>query len=56
MFGMKALAYIGDFARKETTAVPYVSMAMKVVPLLAPEYGAATMAIDESLGTVRMGY
>ena len=55
MFGMKALLYVGDFARKVDTAVPYVVMVLKTVPLLAPEYGDAAMKLDESLGSVSMG-
>ena len=55
MFGMKALPYIGDLARKADSGVPYLSTALKVVPLLAPEYTEAAMAADDSLGTVLMG-
>ena len=37
------------------TAAPYASMALKTVPLLAPEYGEAAMKLDETLGSVSMG-
>ena len=52
MFGMKALLYVGDPARKVDTAVPSVSMALKAVRRLAPEYGEAAMRLDETLGSV----
>ena len=55
MFGMKALPYVGDLARQADKGVPYLSTALKVVPLLAPEYTEATMAVDDSLGAVSMG-
>ena len=55
MFGMKAVSFIGDLARKADTAVPYVSMVLKTVPWLAPEYGEAAIKLDESLGTVSIG-
>ena len=47
MFGMTALPYIGDLARQAEKGVPYLSTALKVVPLLAPEYGEAAIAIDD---------
>ena len=55
MFGMKALPYVGDLARQADKGVPYLSKALKVVPLLAPEYGEAAIAIDDQLGKVSMG-
>ena len=55
MFGMKALPYVGDLARQADKGVPYLSTALKVVPLLAPEYTEAAMAVDDSLGAVSMG-
>ena len=55
MFGMKAMPYIRDLARQADKTIPYISTAMKVVPLLAPEYGEAAMAIYDQLGTVSMG-
>ena len=55
MFGMKALPYVGDLARQADKGVPYLSTALKVVPLLAPEYGKAAIAIDDQLGKVSMG-
>ena len=55
MFGMKALPYVGDLARQADKGVPYLSTALKVVPLLAPEYTEAAMAADDSLGAVSMG-
>ena len=50
MCGMQGLPYVGDLARQADKGVPYLSTALKVVPLLAPEYTAAAMAIDDSLG------
>ena len=44
-----------DLARKVDTAAPYASMALKTIPLLAPEYSEAAMTIDESLCSVLMG-
>ena len=55
MFGIKDLPYIRDLANKSDSGAPYVSTTLKVVPLLAPEYYEATMAVDDSLGTVSMG-
>lgn len=55
MFGMKAMPYIGDLARQADQSMPYVSTALKVVPLLAPEYVETAMAIYDQLGTVSMG-
>ena len=55
MFGMKAMPYIWDVARQADKAIHYVSTALKVVPLVAPEYGEAAIQLDESLGTVSMG-
>ena len=40
---------------KADTAIPYVSKALKVVPLLAPEYGKAAMARVDLSGTVSVG-
>ena len=37
------------------TAVPYASMALNTVLLLAPEYGEAAMKQDESLASISMG-
>ena len=53
---MKALPYIGDLARQADKAIPYVSTALKVAPLLAPEYGDAAMSIYDQLGKVAMGW
>ena len=50
MFGMEAMPYIGDLARQADKAIPYVSTALKEVPLLALEYGEAVMAIADQLG------
>ena len=55
MFGMTAMPYIRDLARQADKAIPYVSTALKVVPLLAPEYGEAALAIDDQLGKVSTG-
>ena len=55
MCGMKAVPCIGDLARKVDAAVPYVSMGLKTVPLLAPENGEAALKLDESVGAVSMG-
>ena len=52
MFGMKAMPCIGYLARQADKAIPYVSTALKVVPLLAPEYSEAAIAIDDQLGKV----
>ena len=52
---MKAMPYIGDFARQSDKAIPYVSTALKVVPFLALEYSEAAIAIDDQLGKVSMG-
>ena len=35
--------------------MPYVSTALKVVSLLAPEYGEAAMSMDDQWGKVSMG-
>ena len=43
MFGIKELPCRGDLTSKADTTAPYVSIALKAVPLLAPEYGDATM-------------
>ena len=45
----------GDLARKVDTAAPYVSVALKPVLLLAPEYGEAAMQLDKTLGSVSVG-
>ena len=45
----------GDLARKVDSAVPYASMALNTVPLLAPEYAESAMQKDESLGSDSMG-
>ena len=55
MFGTKALPYVGDLARQADKGVPYLSTALKVVPLLAPENTDAAMAADDALGAVSMG-
>ena len=36
MFGMKALPYIGDLARKVDTAAPSASMVLKTAPHTSP--------------------
>ena len=56
MFGMKALPYVGDLAIKADSGVPYLPTALKVAPLLAPEYTKAAMAADDSLGAVSIGF
>ena len=48
------MPYIGDLARQADKGIPYLSTALKVVPLLAPEYGEAAIAIDDQLGKVPM--
>ena len=55
IFGMKVMLYIGDLARQADKAIPYVSTALKVVTLLALEYGEAAMAIGDQLGKVSIG-
>ena len=55
MFGMKTLPYISYLAKQVGKGVPYLSTTLKVVPLIAPEYGEPTMAVDNSLGMVSMG-
>ena len=55
MIGTKTMPYTGDLERQADKAIPYVSTALKVVPLLAPAYGEAAMAIDDQLGKVSMG-
>ena len=53
---MQTMPYtVVDLAKQADKAIPYVSTALKVVPLLAPEYGEAAMAIDDQLGKVSMG-
>ena len=32
--------------------IPYAPMAVKVFPLIAPEYGEAAMQLDQTLGAV----
>ena len=46
MFGMPTRPYVGDLARKADTVVPYASMTLKSVPLLAPAYGKAAVQLD----------
>ena len=53
-FGMKALPYVGELAKQVDKGIPYLSAALKVLPLLAPECTEATMAVDDSLGAVSM--
>ena len=48
--------FIGDLTRQADKAIPYVSTALKVLLLLAPEYGEAAIAIDDQLGKVSMGF
>ena len=48
----KALHYVGNVARKGDAVVPYASMALNTVSVLAPEYGVAAMQTDDSLGVV----
>ena len=55
MFGMKALPYVGELAKQVDKGVPYLSGALKVVPVVALEYGEAAMQVDNSLGTVPAG-
>ena len=49
------MPYIGDLSRQANKAIPYVSAALKVVPLFAFEYGEAAIAIDVQFGTISMG-
>ena len=55
MFGTESLQNIGDLARKADTTVPYVSMALNAVPLIAPEYGETTVKLDDSVWTTSIG-
>ena len=43
MFGPQALPYVCYLARKADSTAPYAQLAVKVVPLVAPEYGEAAM-------------
>lgn len=52
---MKDLIYAGGLARKVDTAVQNASVVLKTAPLPAPEYGEASMNLDETLGSVSMG-
>ena len=50
MISLTTLPYIGYWAIKADAHAPYVSMALKAMPLIAPEYGEATSQLYESLG------
>ena len=53
--GMNAVPVIGALARHAETAVPYVSIALKTVPLLARDYGLFCNKLDESVEIVSIG-
>ena len=55
MLRTKALPHVKDLGRNVGTAVPYDSMALKTVPLLAPEYGETAIKIDASFGSNTLG-
>ena len=55
MLGTKTMPYTGEFARQADKAIPYVSTALKRVPLLAPEFEEVAMATDYQLGEVSTG-
>ena len=55
MIGTKTMPYTGNLARQADKAIPYVSTALKIVPLGAPAYGEAAMATDDQLGKVSNG-
>ena len=52
---MQALLYLGNVAGKADAAVPYISLGLKAVPLIAPEFAPTTLELDESLGPISMG-
>ena len=54
MFTLTAPHCIGYLAIKADAHAPYVSMALKAMPLIAPKYGEATSQLDESLGKLSM--
>ena len=54
MFGMKVLPCIRDLARQAYQISTLCINSSEVVPLLAPEYTEAAMAMDGSLVTVPM--
>ena len=41
MVGTEALPYVGDLAKKADIVIPYMSMALTVIHLIAPESGEA---------------
>ena len=45
MLGMQAVPCTSDLARNADTTISYVSMGLKTVPLLAPEYGETTIKV-----------
>ena len=55
-FCMQAMPCIGDLARRADKAIPYGSTALKVVPLLVPEYVEAAMAMDDQLESFQWVY
>ena len=55
MLGMQALPYLGNLAGKADAAVPYKSLSLKAVPLIAPEFAPTTLELDESLGPITLG-
>ena len=55
MCGMQALPYLGDLASKADAAVPYISLGLKAVPLIAPEFAPTTLELYESLSPISMG-
>ena len=40
---------------KADAAVPYISLGLKAVPLIAPEFAPAALELDESLGPISIG-
>ena len=53
---MTAPYYVGDLARNADAVVPFASMALRVVSLLAPEHGEAAMQLDDPFGACLIGF
>jgi len=55
MAGAQMLPYLGEIAGKADAAVPYVSIGLKAVPLIAPELAPLAIEADESLTAISLG-
>ena len=55
MLGMQALPYLGNLAGRATAAVPYISLGLTAVPLIAPEFAPTPLELNESLGSISNG-